>query len=77
MGSSMNAYLLESLHPTGWRRSSELHWRFADASDAASRMLADATARAVRVLPVVIRADAILTLERTPAADDRQGVNHG
>lgn len=73
MGSTMNAYLLESLHPTGWRRSGELHWRFADASDAASRMLRDATARAVRVLPVTIRPDAVLTLERSPSTDNRQG----
>lgn len=73
----MNAFLLECLYPTGWRRMSELHWRYADASDAASKLIATKTVRSVRVLAATIQADAVCTLERVPTSScDSQGGNN-
>lgn len=62
----MNAFVLESLHPTGWRRSGELFWRFVDAAAAASATVADRDARAVRVLAVTVHDAAVLSLEAAP-----------
>ena len=66
----MDAYVLEYLYPTGWRRRSELHWRYGDAQRAANFAIKDDSARAVRVLPVRISVDAILSIE---APVDRKG----
>lgn len=50
----MSGYILETLFPTGWRRTGEIFWRFADAEREANRRLADDAARAVRILSVLI-----------------------
>ncbi|QDS91828.1 hypothetical protein FF011L_05630 [Roseimaritima multifibrata] len=60
----MNAYVLEILFPTGWRRSGELHWRYADATEAATVAVYQSAARAARVLPVHVLANDVFSIER-------------
>jgi hypothetical protein len=64
---NVQGYLLELLFPTGWRRTGEVYWRFADAEHAARQAMAE-TARGARVLPIRICPDAVLELtgEREP-----------
>jgi len=58
----MQAFILERLFPTGWRRCGELFWRLADAECESRRILDQHEARGVRVLPVRIHSDAVLEL---------------
>ncbi len=67
----MNAYVLELLYPTGWRRSSELHWRYTDATEAAMAVINDMTVRAARVLPVRVQAIEVFSVERPVSSDVR------
>jgi hypothetical protein len=65
----MNAFLLERLHPTGWRLGGELYWRLADASRESERLLREHDARGVRVLSVRINPEAILERLADPAGE--------
>jgi hypothetical protein len=65
----MTGYLLEVLFPTGWRRHSQLHWRFADAERAAHCAIHQDHARGVRVLPVRVMRDAVLELTADQAEE--------
>lgn len=56
----MQAFIIEKLFPTGWRRSSELYWRLADAAGESRRTIQEGEARGVRVLAVRINPDAVL-----------------
>jgi hypothetical protein len=58
----MQGYLLEVLFPTGWRRSGNILWRFAEAEVAARAAIAEDEARAVRVLPVRVFRTSVLEL---------------
>jgi hypothetical protein len=55
----MQGYVLEQLHPTGWRRNGELYWRYGDAEREAARVLREHEARGVRILAVRVNSDAI------------------
>jgi hypothetical protein len=55
----VQAFVLEHLFPTGWRRDGQLFWRFGDAEREASRILKDGEARGVRILPVRVNSDAV------------------
>lgn len=55
----MNGFLLEKLGPVGWRRESQIYWRFEDASTESERLLAASEARAVRILILRVNPDAI------------------
>ncbi len=65
----MDAYLLECLFPTGWRRTGEIYWRYADALTAANLAIRDSSARAVRVLPVRVSSDAVMKIEAPHAPE--------
>ena len=67
MGVRMNAYLLECLFPTGWRRTGQLYWRYCDAVLAADAMIFDNAARAVRILPVLVSEQAVFAVEASPS----------
>ena len=58
----MQAFLLERLYPTGWRRSGELYWRLTDAERESQRAINECTARGVRVLSVRINPDAVIEM---------------
>jgi hypothetical protein len=60
----VQAFVLEHLFPTGWRRDGHLFWRFGDAEREADRLLRDGEARGVRILPVRVSSDAVF--ERFP-----------
>lgn len=67
----MQAFLLERLYPTGWRRSGELYWRLSDAERESLRAMQEQNVRGVRVLSVRINPDAVLEL----MADSLGGTN--
>ncbi len=58
----MQAFLLERLFPTGWRRSGELYWRLSDAEHESQRTMQEQKVRGVRVLAVRINPDAVIEL---------------
>ena len=58
----MQAFLLERLFPTGWRRSGELYWRLSDAEQESQRTMQEQKVRGVRVLSVRINPDAVIEL---------------
>jgi len=67
----MQAFLLERLYPTGWRRSGELYWRLSEAERESLRAMQEQNVRGVRVLSVRINPDAVLEL----MADSLGGTN--
>jgi hypothetical protein len=56
----MTGFLIERLNPIGWRRDNLIYWRFADATAEAERMIANAEARAIRILALRVNPDAIV-----------------
>ena len=65
----MQAFLLERLFPTGWRRGGELFFRLSDATREADRLVTTHELRGVRILPVRILSDAVVEL----FANEEQG----
>ncbi|QDS86169.1 hypothetical protein EC9_03280 [Rosistilla ulvae] len=65
----MNAFVLERLLPTGWRRSGELFWRLEDAMRASQNEISDG-ARAIRILSVAINPNAIVEQQAPVDAPD-------
>lgn len=55
----MQAYLIESLSSSGWRRAGALYWRKSDATKEADRRVAKRTAKACRVLSVTVQPDEV------------------
>ncbi len=71
----MQAFLLERLFPTGWRRSGQLFWRLSDAERESQRTIQEDMVRGVRVLAARINPDAIIELladARQDGGDDAQ-----
>lgn len=62
----MNAFFLETLHPTGWRRTAEVYWRQCDAQEAGEKAMHRNKARAIRILVATISPKAILEIEAPP-----------
>jgi hypothetical protein len=58
----MEAFILETLVSTGWRRSGETYWTLDAAITAGRHMIRRKLARRVRVLPVHIGHDAVAEL---------------
>jgi len=58
----MDAFILETLVSTGWRRSGEVFWEFDEAISAGRRMIRRKLARRVRVLPVCVTLEAVADL---------------
>ena len=56
----MQAFLLERLYPTGWRRSGDLFWQLSEAERESRRTIQEQKVRGVRVLSVRVNPDAIL-----------------
>ena len=56
----MQAFLLERLYPTGWRRSGELYWHLSEAERESRRTLQEQQVRGVRVLAVRVNPDAVM-----------------
>ena len=70
----MQAFLLERLFPTGWRRSGELYWRLSDAERESQRTMRERKVRGVRVLTVRINPDAVIELlaDSSGGSDDER-----
>ena len=60
--SKVQAFLIERLYPTGWRRSGQLFWRFSDAQSESEKEIRNRNARGVRVLSVKINPDAVIEM---------------
>ena len=58
----MEAFILETLVSTGWRRSGETYWTIDTALAAGRKMIRRKLARQVRVLPVQIGHNAVAEL---------------
>lgn len=58
----MDAYILETLVSTGWRRSGETYWTLDAALVAGRRMIRRKLVRQVRVLPVRVDSNAVAEL---------------
>lgn len=58
-----DAYVIETLLATGWKRAGDLYWRLSDAKAEADKRIRE-HARACRVLPVSVGEIAILSVER-------------
>ena len=56
----MEAFILETLVSTGWRRSGDTYWTLDAAIAAGREMIRRKLARRVRVLPVHINPDAVV-----------------
>ena len=66
----MQAFLIERLYPTGWRRAGNLYWRLSDAERESHRAIKEQAARGMRVLSVRINPDAVLELLANSAGGD-------
>ena len=55
----MDAFLLETLTSTGWRRGGETYWTLDAAEQAARRLIRRKLARRVRILPVRVEVEAV------------------
>ena len=55
----MQAYILETLTGTGWRRSGETFWTLETATAMANLLLNKKQAQRVRVLPVTVNLTAV------------------
>jgi len=58
----MQAFVLERLYPSGWRRTGELFWRLSDAQLASRQAISDEAVRAVRILSARINPDAVIEM---------------
>ncbi len=63
----MDAFILETLVSTGWRRSGETYWTRDSAYTEARRLLRRKLARRVRVLPITVGTSAVAEF---PAAEE-------
>lgn len=61
----MSGFIVESLYLTGWRRGSQVYWRYQDAIREANTQLAEDESRAVRILPVKITDSPVFESEKT------------
>ena len=50
----MDAFLLECLHATGWKRGGDTHWTLDSAKTEAERLIRRKSAKRVRILPVTV-----------------------
>lgn len=65
----MEGFLLEALLFKGWRRGGEILWTLDDAKRTATAMLKRREARAVRILPVEVRAEPVTELPEVVRVD--------
>ena len=65
----MQAYILETLTGTGWRRSGDTFWTLETATAMANLLLKKKQAQRVRVLPVVVNLNAVAEF---PASAERE-----
>jgi hypothetical protein len=68
----MNAFTLERLFPTGWRRDGQILWRLEDATHEAEKLVSSGEVRGIRVLAIQVNPHAIV--ERFADRSDRKGV---
>ena len=66
----MDAFILETLVSTGWRRSGETYWTLDVAIAAGREMIRRKLARRVRVLPVHIDHNAVAELPISEPSGD-------
>ena len=66
----MEAFILETLVCTGWRRGGETYWTLDAAAREARRLLRRRLARRVRILPLQVALDPVCELPR----DKMEGV---
>lgn len=64
----MDAYILEKMTSTGWRRSGETFWCLDAAIKEANRLVKRSLARRVRVLPVSVDLNAVAEIPEQEAA---------
>lgn len=65
----MEAYLLETLVSTGWRRSGNTYWTLDDALAAGRSLIRRKLARRVRVLPIEVGQSVVATLPADPGGE--------
>ena len=65
----MDAFILETLVSTGWRRSGETFWTRDSADKEATRLIRRKLARRVRILPISVSPEAVAEFpdEEVPA----------
>ena len=71
---SMDAYALEILTPTAWRRESRIFWTQADAERTGKRLMTRRVARAVRVLPLSVGLQPVAEIPEPAAPPAGQAV---
>lgn len=70
----MDAYILETLLATGWRRAGEVYWTLESAIAAGNRLLKLRRAGRIRVLP--IKVDLNPVAELPPVKRDESECHH-
>ena len=71
----MQAFVLETLTGTGWRRSGETFWTFDTATAMAKLLLKKKQAQRVRVLPVEVSLDAVAEFPQPPELPTTAGTS--
>jgi hypothetical protein len=64
----MDAFILEKMTSTGWRRSGETFWCLDAAKDEANRLIKRSLARKVRVLQVFVDLNAVAEIPEEEAS---------
>ena len=64
----MSGFVIESLYLTGWRRGSQVYWRYVDAVREAQTQLSEDESRAVRILPIKVADDPVFEWEKLEVA---------
>ncbi len=64
----MDAFILETLTSTGWRRGGETYWTLGSAQEAGRRLIRRKLARRVRIMPVQVGLQAVAELPKLVTA---------
>ena len=66
----MDAFLLERLNPTGWKRGGDTYWTLDSALAEAARLLRRRLARRVRILPLTVGLNAVAEVPVTDSESE-------
>ncbi|MEN6405264.1 MAG: hypothetical protein ABFC77_02210 [Thermoguttaceae bacterium] len=66
----MQAFLIERLFSTGWRRDGELFWQLSDAISECERSLDAGELRAARIIPVKILTESVFETQSGKGVDN-------
>ena len=68
----MDAFVLECLQSTGWKRSGDAYWTLDAAKAKAVRLIAKRQAQRVRILPVEVNLNAVAEFPQQPGKPARE-----